>query len=57
MSLQFENEETCRLADELSRLTGETMTDAIAVAVRERLERRKRRRDVDVRVDKLLAIG
>ena len=34
---------------------GETMTGALAL--RERLEREHRRRDVDVRVAKLLAIG
>ena len=39
MSLNIKNEETCRLAGELARLTGETMTGAITVALRERLER------------------
>ena len=53
MSLNIKNEETCRLAGELARLTGETMTGAL----RDRLEREQRRRDVDVRVEKLLAIG
>ena len=57
MSLNIKNEETCRLAGELARLTGETMTGAITVALRERFERERRRRDVDVRVEKLLAIG
>ena len=42
MSLNIKNEETCRLADELARLTGETKTGAITVALRERLEREKR---------------
>ena len=44
MSLNIKNEETCRLAGELARLTGETMTGAITVALRERLEREKRAR-------------
>ncbi len=57
MSLNIKNEETCRLAGELARLTGKTMTGAITVALREYLERERRRRDVDVRVEKLLAIG
>ena len=57
MSLNIKNEETCRLAGELARLTGETMTGAITVALRECLERERRQRDVDVRVEKLLAIG
>ena len=41
MSLRINNEETCRLARELARLTGETITEAITVAVRERLERKQ----------------
>lgn len=39
MSLNIKNQETCRLAGQLARLTGETMTGAITVALRERLER------------------
>lgn len=39
MSLNIKNEETCRLAGELASLTGETMTGAITIALRERLER------------------
>ena len=57
MSLNIKNEETCRLAGELARLTGETMTGAITVALRDRLEREKRRRNADARVRSLLAIG
>ena len=57
MSLNIKNDETCRLADELAQLTGETMTGAITVALRERLEREKHRRDMDVRVEELVAIG
>ena len=44
MSLNIKNEETHRLARELAQLTGETMTGAITVALRERLEREKRLR-------------
>ena len=57
MSLNIKNEEACQLAGELARLTGETMTGAITVALRERLDREKRRRDVDARTQELLAIG
>ena len=57
MSLNIKNDETCRLAGELAGLTGETMTGAITVALRERLAREKRRRDVDARVQELHAIG
>ncbi|MYD99897.1 MAG: protein transcription factor [Alphaproteobacteria bacterium] len=49
MSLNIKNEETCRLAAELARLTGETKTGAITVALRERLEREERARDIEER--------
>ena len=57
MALNIKNDETCMLARDLAQLTGETMTGAITVALRERLEREKRRRDADVRAEELLAIG
>ena len=57
MSLNIKNEETCRLAGELARLTGETMTGAITVALRERLERERHERSVEVRVQKLRTIA
>lgn len=57
MSLSIKNNETCRLAGELARLTGETKTGAITVALRERLERERRHRDVNARVERLHAIG
>ncbi|MCE2492831.1 MAG: type II toxin-antitoxin system VapB family antitoxin [Alphaproteobacteria bacterium] len=55
MSLNIKNDETCRLANELARLTGESMTGAITVALRERLEREKRERSVEVRIQKMRA--
>ncbi len=57
MGLNIKNEETCRLAADLARLTGETMTGAITVALQERLEREKRLRDTEVRAQKLRAIA
>ncbi len=39
MGLNIEAEEANRLAKELSRVTGETMTEAVTRAIRERLER------------------
>ena len=57
MSLNIKNEETCRLAAELAELTGETKTGAITAALRERLERERRARDKEARVEELLAIG
>ena len=57
MSLNIKNEETCRLAAELARMTGQSMTGAITAALRERLAREQRLRGVEVRAQKLLAIG
>ena len=57
MGLNIKNEETCKLAADLARLTGETKTGAITVALQERLEREKRLRDADVRARKLRAIA
>ena len=42
MSLSIKNKETHRLARELAELTGETMTGAVTVALRERLERERK---------------
>jgi antitoxin VapB len=39
MSLNIKNEQTHDLARELAALTGESLTEAVTVAVRERLER------------------
>ncbi len=57
MSLNIKNEETYRLASELAQLTGDTMTGAVTVALRERLERERRERSVEARIRELHAIG
>ncbi len=57
MSLNIKNEDTCRLAGELARLTGETMTRAITVALEERLERERRQRGARARLQKMRAIA
>ena len=57
MNLNISDAETCRLAAELARLTGETTTGAITVALRERLEREQRRRDATALAQELHAIG
>jgi antitoxin VapB len=41
--MNIKNEETHRLVRELAEVTGESLTTAITVAVRERLERERRR--------------
>ncbi|GBQ21433.1 hypothetical protein AA12717_0881 [Gluconacetobacter sacchari DSM 12717] len=58
MHLNIKNDEAHRLASELARLTGESLTAAVTVALRERLDRQTKRRgrqfDVAAR---LMAIG
>ena len=44
MSLNIENDETVKLAHELANLTGETVSEAVTVALRERLERERHER-------------
>jgi antitoxin VapB len=56
MSLNIKNEETHRLVRALAALTGESMTDAVTEAVRERLER-LRKAQASSLADRLLAIG
>ncbi|MCY4068086.1 MAG: type II toxin-antitoxin system VapB family antitoxin [Acidimicrobiaceae bacterium] len=57
MSINIKNQETCQLADELARLTGDTMTGAITVALQERLHRERSERDAQEKVQRILAIG
>ena len=57
MPISIRNRETDRLAREVAGLTGETITDAIDVALRERLAREQARRGDGGRVRRLLAIG
>lgn len=45
MALSIKTEEADRLARELSRLTGETMTDAVTKSLRERLDRVRAERE------------
>jgi antitoxin VapB len=56
MSLNLKNEETSRLAHELAGLTGESLTTAVTVAVRERLERLQQSKRGALS-DRLLKIG
>jgi antitoxin VapB len=57
MALNLRNPEVEKLAAELSRLTGETKTEAVTKAVRDRLERVKRARHRRSLADELDAIG
>jgi len=56
VALNIKNEETQALAQELAKLTGESMTTAVTEAVRERLERVKSSQG-DSLVSRLLKIG
>jgi antitoxin VapB len=56
VSLNIKNDEVSKMARELASLTGESMTQAIAVAVRERLVRVRRGPENDLS-ESLLAIG
>ena len=56
MSLNIKNETTHRLAKELAELTGESMSEAVTQAVRERLSRVRGERGAGLS-ERLLAIG
>ncbi|MGA3263982.1 MAG: type II toxin-antitoxin system VapB family antitoxin [Terracidiphilus sp.] len=56
MSMNIKNDETHKLVRELASLTGESMTTAIRVAVRERIERVEIKKNVGL-ADRLLAIA
>jgi antitoxin VapB len=57
MSLNIKNEETYRLVQELSKRTGESLTAAVTVAVKERLERLDSEAKKAGLAERLLAIG
>ena len=57
MPLNIKDPEAHKLAKALQRETGETMTRAVTEALRERLERIRRRRKLEATAEELLAIG
>ncbi|MBV9735626.1 MAG: type II toxin-antitoxin system VapB family antitoxin [Acidisphaera sp.] len=57
MQLNIKSDEAYALASELSGLTGESLTAAVTTALRERLDRERRRRDRNERLRKVLAIA
>lgn len=57
MALNIRNPTVERLAEELARLTGETKTDAVARALRDRLERLQREGRSRTLADELDEIG
>ncbi len=56
MALNIKNEEAHLLAQTLARLTGESMTEAVTQALRDRLERLGQEQEVPL-AERLLAIG
>ena len=56
MSLNIKNKETHKLANQLAKLTGENMTEAVTNAVRERLDRVRRERGTGL-AERLVRIG
>ena len=56
MSMNIKNKEAYHLTKQLSELTGESLTTAITEAVRERLDRVRRERGVNL-AERLLLIG
>ena len=54
MSLNIKNEETCKLAVQLAKITGESMTQAVTQAIQERLFKLEKN---DELAEELLAIG
>ena len=56
MALNIKNEETYRLVEELAKLTGENMTEAVTEAVRERLDRVRPHSEYGL-AERLLQIG
>lgn len=57
MTLNIKNPEAHQLAAELARLTGESMTKAVTEAIRERLERERRKRNEDKLFAELMDIA
>jgi antitoxin VapB len=55
--LNIKNDEAHRLATELAQLTGENLTSAVTLALRERLARERRRRNPETVAARLMKIG
>ena len=55
--LNIKSEDAYRLASELSELTGESLTSAVTVALRERLERKRASHERETRSARLLEIA
>ena len=56
MSMNIKNQEAHRLARQLTKITGESLTTAVTEAVRERLDRVRHEQGADL-AERLLLIG
>jgi antitoxin VapB len=57
MRLNIKNEEAYGLASRLAELTGESLTTVVITALKAELERQQRARDVEEKVERMLALG
>ncbi len=57
MGMNIKNPETHRLAKELARQRGETLTMAITIALKERLERGKQEKQPESRLEWLMKLS
>jgi len=55
--LNIKSEEAYRLASRLSELTGESLTMVVTKALQAELDREQRARDIDAKVERMLALG
>jgi antitoxin VapB len=57
MQLNIKSEEAYGLAARLAQLTGESLTTVVIKALKAELERQQRARDVEEKVERMLALG
>ncbi|GMV43341.1 MAG: antitoxin VapB [Myxococcales bacterium] len=57
MALSIKNDEADKLARELAALTGESLTEAVVLSLRERLARKRAQRDNRPLAERLMEIG
>lgn len=57
MALSIKNDDADRLARELTELTGESLTEAVIISLRERLERKRAQKDNRPMAERLMEIG
>ncbi len=57
MQLNIKSEEAYGLASRLAELTGESLTTVVTKALKAELERQERARDVEEKVERMLALG